>query len=101
MRLLGESATSEREDRTNRLYQWLAERASFFRCAVSDRGIRRTVRTEETVRREAVTLLFGDPAVGFDTCPLCGNKLAPVPVEPARLRRPQGSISARRGGVEK
>jgi hypothetical protein len=32
-------------------------------------------------------------AAGFDTCPLCGNKLVPAQAEQAELRFPQGSIS--------
>ena len=82
-----------RRYRTNRLYQWLAERASSFRSGTPGRGAKRTVRTEVTVQREAVTLLFGDAAVGFDTCPLCGTKLATAQAEQARLRLHQGSIS--------
>jgi len=42
-----------------------------------------------------MTLLVGDPgAVGFDTCPLCGSKLAPEQQEEARVRLSKGSISA-------
>jgi hypothetical protein len=73
-------------DRTNRLYQWLSQRASFFRPDTSGRGTSRTVRTEVTVQRERITLLVGDAAAGFDTCPLCGNKLAPAQAEQPRLR---------------
>jgi hypothetical protein len=53
----------------------------------------RTVHTEVTVQREAVTLLVGDAAAGFDVCPLCGTKLAPEQAEQARLRLPKGPIS--------
>jgi hypothetical protein len=82
-----------REDRTNRLYQWLGQRASFFRSETSSRGTSRIVRTEVTVEREGMTLLVGDAAVGFDTCPLCGNKLAPAQAEQARLRLQKGSTN--------
>ena len=61
----------------NRLYQWLSERASFFRSDKSDQVMRRTVRTEVTVEREGMTLMVGGAAAGLDFCPLCGNKLAP------------------------
>jgi hypothetical protein len=36
-----------------------------------------------TVEREGMTLLVGDAAAGFDTCPLCGNKLASAQTEEA------------------
>jgi len=77
----------------NRLYQWLSERASSFRSDSSGRGTSRTVRTEVTVERQGMTLLVGGAAAGFDTCPLCGQKLAPAQAEQARLRLQQGSTS--------
>jgi|SRR5208337_3434690 len=68
---------TERRDRMQRLYQWLSERASFFRYDPSGHGAS-TVRTETTVRREGITLLIGSATTGsLDTCPLCGHKLAP------------------------
>jgi hypothetical protein len=70
----------------HRLYQWLSRGASFFRSDTSDHSTSRTVRTEVTVQREGITLLVGDAAAGFDTCPLCGSKLAPAQAEQARLR---------------
>jgi hypothetical protein len=39
-----------------------------------------------------MTLLVGG-AEGFDICPLCGQKLAPVQTEQARLRLQQGPTS--------
>ena len=77
----------------HRIYQWLYGRASFFRSDVPGRGGSRIVRTEVTVERQGMTLLVGGTAGGFDTCPLCGQKLAPAQVEQARLRLQQGSIS--------
>ena len=60
-----------------RIYQWLTGQASFFGFDAVGHGPGRTVRTEVTVR-EGMTLLVGGAAtVGFDTCPLCGSKLAP------------------------
>ena len=82
-----------RENRTNRLYQWLTQRASFFGFDSSDRGTSRTVRTEVTVQREGMTLLVGGVAAGFENCPLCGQKLAPAEVEQAKLRLLEGSTS--------
>jgi hypothetical protein len=73
------------EDRTKRLYQWLGQRASFFRFDRSGRG-NRTIRTEVTVQREAVTLLVPNATANFDTCPLCGNELAPEQAERAKRR---------------
>jgi hypothetical protein len=81
------------ENRTNRLYQWLTQRASFFGLGSSVRGMSRTVRTEVTVQREGLTLLMGGVAADFDTCPLCGQKLAPAQAEQARLRLLEGEIS--------
>jgi len=68
-----------------RLYQWLCERASFFRSDVVGQGTSRTVRTETTVRREGVTLLLASgAALGLDVCPLCGSKLPLEQSEQAR-----------------
>jgi hypothetical protein len=75
----------------NRLYQWLSRRASFFRSDTSGRGTSRTVRTEVTVERQGMTLLVGGAAADFNNCPLCGQKLAPVQAEQARLRLQKGS----------
>ncbi len=70
---------AERRDCMQRLYQWLSQRASFFRYDSADRGASSTVRTETTVRREGMTLLVGSAAtLGLDICPLCGSKLAPT-----------------------
>jgi hypothetical protein len=49
------------------------------------------VRTEVTVERQGTTVLVSNVAAGFDTCPLCGQKLAPTQVEQARLRLNKGS----------
>jgi hypothetical protein len=72
--------------RTKRLYQWLSQRASFFRVDTPGRSTSRTVRTEVTVERQGMTLLVGGAAENFDTCPLCGQKLAPEQAEQARVR---------------
>jgi hypothetical protein len=78
---------------TKRLYQWLSQWASFIRSDTSGSGSTRTVRTEVTVERQAMAVLVGDVgAAGFDTCPLCGNKLTSAHAEHARLGLPQGSI---------
>jgi hypothetical protein len=81
-----------REIRTTRLYQWLARRASFFRSDTSGHSTSRTVRTEVTIERQGMTVLVGGTA-GFDICPLCGQKLAPMQAEQARLRLQQGPTS--------
>ncbi len=84
-----------------RLYQWLTRQASFFRHNAVGRGPNRTVRTEVTVRREGMTLLVnGAASVDFDTCPLCGNKLAPEQSEQAKPRLSEGSISQKTGPVD-
>ena len=58
-----------------RLYQWLRERAMFFRVE-SRAGGSRTVRTEVTVREEQrrAVMFSGTPGM----CPLCGNPLIPA-----------------------
>jgi hypothetical protein len=85
-----------REKRTKGLYQWITQRASFFRSDRSD-AAGRTIRTEVTVERQGTTVLLGNLAAAFDTCPICGSKLGskltPEPAEQARLRLAQGSIS--------
>jgi hypothetical protein len=84
-----------------RLYQWLGERASFFRNNAVGHGASSTVRTEVTVRREGMTLLVSSAAtLGLDICPFCGSKLAPEQSEQARLRLSQGLISQETGPVD-
>jgi len=80
-----------RENRTKRLYQWLTERASFFRFASSGRGASRTVRTEVTFERESVTLSVNGPAL--DRCPMCGHTLPPPQAAQAGLRLEKGSTN--------
>ncbi len=65
----------------DRIYQWLSERARFFRSATSVRDTYRTVRTEVTVERQGVTVVVGDATAIFDVCPLCGTNLAPAQAE--------------------
>ncbi|MGP0020818.1 MAG: hypothetical protein ACLPHP_19775 [Candidatus Sulfotelmatobacter sp.] len=74
----------------------MSQRASGFRSERSTRNpATRTVRTEVTVERQGTTVILGDVGVaGFDTCPLCGSKLAPEQAEQTRLRLPGGPISA-------
>jgi len=57
--LLGAPAAifaAEPLDYMQRLYQWLARRASFFRYDAVGQSASRTVRTETTVRREELNL---------------------------------------------
>jgi len=86
-----------RENGTHRLYQWLSQRASFFRTDRSDQGTSRTVRTEVRVEREAVTLVVGDAAAGFDTCPLCGSELSATQQKQPRRDLSNGRFSAEQG----
>jgi len=76
-----------------RLYQWLSKRASLIRSHASGRGTTRTVRTEVTVERQALTVLVGGAAAGFDLCPLCGQQFGPAQTEQARLRLQEGPTS--------
>jgi hypothetical protein len=75
----------------NRLYQWLGGGASIFRSHKSSHGAASTVRTEVTVQRQSTTLLVSGPTAALDTCPLCGQNMAPEQAEQARLRLQKGS----------
>jgi hypothetical protein len=77
----------------DRIYQWLSERARFFRSERSVRDTCRTVRTEVTVERQGLTILVGSATEIFDVCPLCGNKLAPERAKQAVTGLQKGSIS--------
>jgi uncharacterized protein with PIN domain len=59
-----------------------------------DHNTGRTIRTEVTVERQGTTVLVGNLAADFDSCPLCGNKLSTEQAEQARHRLPKGPMSA-------
>jgi hypothetical protein len=80
-----------RENCTKRLYQWMTQRASFFRFAGSDRGTSRTVRTEVTFERESITLSVSGPSL--DRCPFCGQTLPTPQAAQAALRVEEGSTN--------
>ena len=62
-----------------KLYQWLSRRARYFREEGGKGAPNRTVRTEVVVERSRATLLLGDlTTAGAQTCPVCGQSLAPV-----------------------
>jgi hypothetical protein len=95
-----------------RIYQWLTERASFFRYDAAGPGTSSTVRTEVTVRREGMTVLVSGREADIDLCsdmrsdicpdicPLCGNLLAPAQAEQARLRLSKRAIPHETGPVD-
>jgi hypothetical protein len=64
--------------RVFRLYQWLSQRARFFRSDSTTGGLSRTVRTEVTFERQGTTLLVGGAPADLDRCPVCGQKLVPA-----------------------
>jgi hypothetical protein len=74
----------------NRLYQWFSRRASLSHFEKTGEGPRRTIRTEVTVEWESTTFLGAGSPVVFDTCPLCGHKFSPHPLEQARLHLQEG-----------
>jgi hypothetical protein len=76
-----------------RLYQWFGERASFFFSDSDGDRTSRTVRTEVTVQREAMTLLVSEAAAPFAICPFCGQKSPPAQAKQTRLRLQESSIS--------
>lgn len=64
----------------NRLYQWLYERATFFRGETYGSGNSRIVRRETTIQQEQRTLIVGSGTSqdsGF--CPFCGQRLPAMP----------------------
>jgi hypothetical protein len=66
----------------NRLYQWLHERATFFRTEVRESDTRRIVRTQVTVEEQQRTMLLPLTAMdGVCLCPLCGQRLTPLAAE--------------------
>jgi hypothetical protein len=81
-----------REKRTQRLYQWLTQRASFFRFDASGRETSRTVRTEVTLERESITVSVNGPAA-FDVCPMCGQTLPAPQAAQTELRLEEGSTN--------
>lgn len=76
-----------------RLYQWLSARTSFFRYEATVHGPTGTVRTETTTVREGILLVPGNAAASLNICPLCGNTLAPIHAQQARLRLLEGTSS--------
>ena len=53
-------------------------------------------------QRQGVALLTGDVAAGFDTCPLCGNKLASGAGGTDTASSSQGfDFGMSKGGIEK
>lgn len=75
-----------------RLYQWFSERASFFLSDSTYNPTSRTIRTEMTVQREAMTLLVSE-AGACDICPLCGQKVASPRVGQTSFHRQKASTS--------
>jgi hypothetical protein len=75
------------------LYQWCRRWTSLFRSKKSDSGTSPTVRQEITVHRQSTTLLVTGATGVFDTCPLCGQSVAPAQAERARLHLLEGSTA--------
>jgi hypothetical protein len=68
----------------HRLYQWLQERATFFRTRPRVSEPRRTIRTQVTVEEHQRTVLLNlSPVDGMCLCPLCGHPVAPLPGDTA------------------
>jgi hypothetical protein len=67
------------DGRIHRLAHWFRQRAAYLRAEPFIEGSR-TIRTVETIERQEHTVLIGRlPAGQFDSCPMCGRKLAPEP----------------------
>jgi len=52
-------------------------------------------------QRQGVALLTGDVVAGFDTCPLCGNKLAPEQGTGTASSSQGFDFGMSKGGIEK
>ena len=81
-----------------RLYQWLRQRAIFFRVASRYDATRTTVRTEVTIQETESAVLFTNTSwSGPKNCPLCGNPMFPVP-EPLSEQKAQALKLGHRDG---
>ena len=68
----------------HRLYQWLQERATFFRTRPRASEPRRLMRTQVTVEEQQRTVLVNLYTLGgVCLCPLCGHPVTPLPGESA------------------
>jgi hypothetical protein len=90
------SRPMNRENCTKRLYQWMTQRASFFRFAAPGRGTSRTVRTEVTFERESISLSVNGPSL--DLCPFCGQTLRPPQAAQAGIGLEKGSTNRNYAG---
>jgi hypothetical protein len=85
--------TLNERGRVKELYQRLFRRAMAFLSGTSAPVTGRVVHTEVTVERQGVTvLLSGVGSADFDTCPLCGQRLAAT--QAAQIRGSLQSSSA-------
>jgi hypothetical protein len=81
------------QGRTQKLYQRLFNWARFGSSS-SVAGATRIVHTDVTVERQGMTvLLSGRAAADFDTCPFCGQSLAPAQTAQIRASLQKGSAS--------
>jgi len=68
----------------HRLYQWLQERATFFRTRPRPSEPRRMIRTQVTVEEQQRTVLVNLSSVsGVCLCPLCGHPVSTLPADVA------------------
>src|ERR1700722_7791320 len=89
------------QGRTQKLYQrlfnWARIRSATLGSAPSGPSVTRIVHMDVTVERQGMTvLLSGGAAAGFDTCPLCGQCLAPAQTEQIRASLQKGSTLPQR-----
>lgn len=86
--------TLNERGRVKELYQRLFRRAMSFLSGMSTSAGGRIIHTEVTVERQGVTvLLTGVGPADFDTCPLCGQRLAPTQAAQIRGSLQNGSAS--------
>ncbi len=86
--------TLNERGRVKELYQRLLRWAMSFISGSSAPTAGRIVHTEVTVERQGVTVLLSGVAVAdFDSCPLCGQRLAPTQAAEIRGCLQNGSTS--------
>jgi hypothetical protein len=85
-----------KQGRAQKLYQRLLNWARFGSSS-SVPCVTRVVHTDVTVERQGMTLLLsGVAAADLDTCPLCGQRLAPAQTAQVQACLQQGSAARQR-----
>jgi hypothetical protein len=86
------------QGRTQKLYQrlfnWARFRSATLGSSSAGPSVTRVVHTDVVVERQGMTvLLSGAAAADFDTCPLCGQSLAPAQTAQIQASLQKGAAS--------